>query len=67
MEKKIVVATWNHILEEYSAYSLDGYAEGIFSNDGDNWFDINGLPPVGAFNDCEIKLIGGPRHSEIVG
>ena len=63
---KCITAKWDG-LDSYRSHALSDYHDGIESQDGDTWHDGSGNYATGGqFRSVEIRLIGGPRHGEIV-
>lgn len=63
--QRYIVARWDG-LDSYRTYSIPEYPDGIESQDGDEWHDGDGSYCRGEFEGMTIKLIGGPRHGEMV-
>lgn len=62
--------TYEAIWDEDGHYYQIRHGEGHqfwMSDDGDIWVTLDGLPIRDpAFEDCDIRLMGGPRDGEVV-
>lgn len=64
--RRCITARWDG-LDSYRSYALPDYPDGIESQDGDEWHDGCGDYISGdGWDGIAIRLIGGPRHREIV-